>query len=59
LPNISARCILCGKTHTIGEDHKEFRKLAEKGDKATFICDICNNRVRFESEDKKKEKKPI
>ncbi|MGI6412156.1 MAG: DUF2197 domain-containing protein [Syntrophomonadaceae bacterium] len=55
---IKARCLLCGKTHVVYEDHKDYSKLANKQD-PTFICDYCQNRVRYESEENNKPKKPI
>ncbi len=57
---ISARCLLCGKTYDVTEDHQDYKKIKEKQDKApTFICDLCSNRVRNESDEKRKPKKPM
>lgn len=57
---VTARCLLCSKTYSVDESHKDYKKLAEQNKEvATFICDLCNYRVRHESEDKNKPKKPI
>ncbi|MBC7076293.1 MAG: DUF2197 domain-containing protein [Syntrophomonadaceae bacterium] len=55
---VVARCLLCGKNHDVYEDHKDYKKLAEQKS-PTFICDFCSNRVRRESDEKNKPKKPI
>ncbi len=58
--SISARCLLCGKTWDVEEDHKDFKKLVEQQkDLPTFICDLCGYRVRHESEEKHKPQKPM
>ncbi|MCR4400505.1 MAG: DUF2197 domain-containing protein [Syntrophomonadaceae bacterium] len=55
---IEARCALCGKKYQVAEDHPTFKKL-EHDPKAIWICDLCSNRVRYESEDKQKPHKPM
>lgn len=55
---IEARCLMCGKVHRIAQDRQEFRKL-DKQDTATFICDLCSNKVRHESDESRKPKKPL
>ncbi len=55
MSTINASCLMCGKKYEIMEDHQEFKKLVEQAKELpTFVCDLCNNKVRFESEDKKK-----
>ena len=56
---INARCLMCGKTYAVEEDHREYKKLAEKGKEPTFICDLCAKRVRHEADEERKPKKPI
>ncbi|MEN6351149.1 MAG: DUF2197 domain-containing protein [Syntrophomonas sp.] len=56
---ISARCLMCGKTYDVDEEHKEYKKLASQEKSPTFICDFCSNRVRHESDEKRKDKKPM
>lgn len=56
---VTARCLLCGKSYDVSEDHKDFKKLTEPKQTISFICDICSNRVRYESDEKQKEKKPM
>lgn len=60
MENITARCLLCAKTYTVAEDHKDYHKLVEQNKPLpTFICDLCDYRIRHESEEKDKPKKPI
>lgn len=60
---VTAKCLLCGKTYQLAEDNKDYKKLSEKSSQkdsvGTFICDMCNNKVRFESDEKQKAKKPM
>ena len=57
---VTARCLLCGKTQTVEESHKDYKKLLKQNKEVpTFICDLCNYRVRHESEEKHKPVKPI
>ncbi|MGE5398278.1 MAG: DUF2197 domain-containing protein [Chitinophagales bacterium] len=56
---IEVRCALCGQKTQVGEEDKDYKKLTDPGKKVTYICNMCNNRVRFESDDKQKPKKPI
>jgi uncharacterized protein YlaI len=58
MEHVDARCMMCGKTYQLFEDDKNFKKVADKDKPGTFICDLCANRVRFESDDKKKAPKP-
>jgi uncharacterized protein YlaI len=49
---------MCGKVYELGEDYKDFKKLSEKTETVvSFICDLCSNRVRYEADEKKREKK--
>ncbi|HBQ87579.1 MAG TPA: DUF2197 domain-containing protein [Syntrophomonas sp.] len=60
MKSIAARCLMCGKTYQLDEDYKDFKKLSEQTQPViTFICDFCSNRVRYESDEKNKERKPI
>ncbi|HCF51095.1 MAG TPA: DUF2197 domain-containing protein [Syntrophomonas sp.] len=60
MDTISARCLMCSKTYTVDESHKDYKKLvAQEKPVATFICDLCNYRVQHESEEKHKPKKPM
>ncbi|MGI5920651.1 MAG: DUF2197 domain-containing protein [Syntrophomonadaceae bacterium] len=56
---VMARCLLCGKTYEVSEDHKDYKKLVEQNQNISFICDFCSNRVRHESDEVRKEKKPM
>ncbi|MGR6836084.1 DUF2197 domain-containing protein [Syntrophomonas erecta] len=57
---VGARCLMCGKTYQVQEDHKDYRNLvAQEKEMPTFICDICNHRVRYESDEQRREKKPL
>ncbi|HEX3011387.1 MAG TPA: DUF2197 domain-containing protein [Syntrophomonadaceae bacterium] len=60
MKQIAARCLMCGKTYNLDEDYKDFKKLSEKTETVvSFICDVCSNRVRYEADEKNKEKKPM
>ena len=60
MSGIAAKCLMCGKDYEVMEDHSDYKKLVEqKQEIATFICDLCNNKVRYESDDKKKNPKSI
>lgn len=57
---LAARCLMCGKSYQLGEDYKDFKKLSEKNTpEVTFICDMCSNKVRYESDEQRKPKKPV
>lgn len=55
---VQARCIMCGKTYNVAEDHKDYPKLVQAKD-AVFVCDLCNYKVRYDSEEEQKPKKPM
>lgn len=55
---VETRCAMCGKKYQVDKEHPDFKKL-EANPSVTFICDICNHRVRYESEEKQKEPKPM
>lgn len=60
MSEIVARCMMCGKKYELTKEHSDYKKLVEQQkEEATFICDVCNNRVRHESDDKKKNPKSI
>jgi uncharacterized protein YlaI len=60
MDNISARCLMCGKTMLVDKEHKDFKKLvAQEVELPTFICDYCSFRVQHESEEKNKPQKPM
>jgi uncharacterized protein YlaI len=50
---------MCGKVEDVGEDHQDYAKLVNQEKAPTFICDICRNRVRYESDEQRKPKKPM
>lgn len=54
----NAKCLLCGKVYVLFEDDKDFKKVSDPDKPGTYICDLCSNRVRYESDDKKKNPKP-
>lgn len=60
METVAARCLMCGKTYDVAQDHREFKKLKEQNkEMAVFICDLCSNRVRHESDEQRKPKKPV
>ncbi|HHV15455.1 MAG TPA: DUF2197 domain-containing protein [Gelria sp.] len=56
---IRTRCLMCGKIEDVGEDHQDYSKLIDPQKPSAFICDMCRNRVRYESDEQRKPKKPI
>lgn len=56
---IEVRCALCGKKSGLASEDKDYKRIIESPKKVIWVCEMCNNRVRFESEDKMKPKKPI
>lgn len=56
---VEVRCALCGKKSELSAEDKDYKKVVEAPKKITYICDMCNHKVRFESEDNVKPKKPI
>jgi len=58
MESVAAKCMLCGKTYDLFEDNKDFKKMSDPNKPGTYICDLCANRVRYESDDKKKNPKP-
>lgn len=59
MSTVNARCLMCGKSYAVPEDHKDYKKMESQGNAATFICDFCSNKVRHESDEQKKPKKPM
>lgn len=55
---VNATCLMCGKTYLVGEDHKDYNKLASNIS-TTYICDKCNHKVRYETEEQNKPIKPM
>lgn len=55
---VAAKCMLCGKTYQLGEGDKDYKKMTDPDKPGTFICDVCSNRVRYESDDKRKNPRP-
>ena len=57
---INARCLMCGKSYQLDEEYKDFKKLSDKKvAEVSFICDLCNNKVRYEADEQRKPKKPV
>lgn len=59
MKTIKVRCLMCGKTFDVAEDHKDYPRLASQDKLPTFICDRCSYKVRYESEEENKPKKPM
>lgn len=60
LETIAARCLMCGKSYDVPQDHKDYPKLtASLSPSPAFICDSCEYRIRHEADEKQKPKKPI
>ena len=50
--------MMCGKNYQLEEDNKDYKKMSDKEKPGTYICDFCSNRVRYESDDKRKSPRP-
>ncbi|NLJ72271.1 MAG: DUF2197 domain-containing protein [Syntrophomonadaceae bacterium] len=58
MENINVNCLMCGKSYSISGEHKDYIKLTTKS-KAVYICDKCNHKVRYETEEQNKAIKPM
>lgn len=58
MSEVEARCLICGKLYKVAEDHKDYQKINTQKN-SSFICDLCGNKVRFESDENRKQKKPL
>ncbi|MEA4925351.1 MAG: DUF2197 domain-containing protein [Syntrophomonadaceae bacterium] len=58
MEQVNAKCLLCGKVYVLLEDDRDFKKVSDPDKPGTYICDLCSNRVRYESDEKKKNLKP-
>ncbi|HHX94740.1 MAG TPA: DUF2197 domain-containing protein [Clostridia bacterium] len=54
---MEVRCSLCGKIDEITKIHKDYMKIARSN--TTYVCEMCQNKVRFNAMDKNKPKKPM
>ena len=54
---MEVKCSLCGKTDVITKIHKDYIKIARN--KATYICEMCQNRIRYQAVEQNKPKKPM
>jgi uncharacterized protein YlaI len=54
---MDVKCSLCGKTDEITKIHKDYIKIARMN--TTYICEMCQNKVRFGAMEKNKPKKPM
>jgi len=55
---MEVKCSLCGKHEEINKIHKDYQRLA-KNPKDSYICWNCQNRVKINSFEKNRPKKPI
>ncbi|WP_227766777.1 DUF2197 domain-containing protein [Zhaonella formicivorans] len=51
-------CAICGRKYEITKIHKDYLRLA-RDPKSPFICKNCENRVRYQTLEGSKPKKPI
>jgi uncharacterized protein YlaI len=59
MQTIELRCLLCGKVYVISEEDRDYKKISQAQTTTSYICDLCNNRVRYEADEQRKPKKPI
>ncbi|MDO4540861.1 MAG: DUF2197 domain-containing protein [Syntrophomonadaceae bacterium] len=58
MSGLQLRCIMCGKTQEVLSDHPNFKKLSDPEKPAAYVCDICNYKIRHESEEARKPTRP-
>ena len=58
MEQVEAKCMLCGKVYQLGEEDKDYKKMSDPSKPGTYICDLCANRVRHESDEQRKPHKP-
>ncbi|NLB87878.1 MAG: DUF2197 domain-containing protein [Syntrophomonadaceae bacterium] len=58
MSEVRATCLMCGKSYMLGEDHKDYKKIASNTS-STYICDRCSHKVRYETEEQNKPSKPM
>mgnify|MGYP005847197311 CR=1 FL=1 len=56
--SVSVRCTLCGKKEDIDPVHKDYNKIRHNP-KTVYICNHCNNKLRFDADESQKPKKPM
>lgn len=54
---MDVKCSLCGKTDKITKMHKDYIAIARK--KTTYVCEMCQSKVRFHAMEQNKPKKPM
>lgn len=54
---MEVKCSLCGKVEAINKVHKDYTKIARG--KSTYVCEKCENKVRYNAMDKNKPHKPM
>jgi len=54
---LEVRCSLCGKIDVITKIHKDYFKIAREG--GTYVCEMCEKRVRYNALEYNKPKKPM
>ena len=54
---MEVRCSLCGKKNEINKMHKDYEKIARQ--KSTYVCEICENKLRYNAWERNNPPKPI
>ncbi|NPV89385.1 MAG: DUF2197 domain-containing protein [Firmicutes bacterium] len=52
------RCAFCGKKSEVDPVHKDYDKI-RLNPKTIYICDYCNNKLRFDADESNKPRKPM
>lgn len=58
MSQLTVTCLMCGKKYLLAEDHNDYKKLSSSSS-AAYICDKCNHKVRYETEEQNKPVKPM
>lgn len=54
---MEVRCSLCGKIDEITKMHKDYIPIARQ--KTTYVCEMCQHKVRFNAMEQNRPKKPM
>ncbi|HBT20040.1 MAG TPA: DUF2197 domain-containing protein [Peptococcaceae bacterium] len=54
---MEVKCALCGRVDVITKIHKDYFKIARQ--KGSYICEMCEKRVRYQAVECNKPKKPM
>ncbi|NLO89297.1 MAG: DUF2197 domain-containing protein [Clostridia bacterium] len=54
---MEVKCTLCGRIDKITKIHKDYFKIAREN--ASYVCEMCEKRVRYHAVEFNKPRKPM